>query len=203
MSGRRPGAVRPRFPARRSGRRGRRGPADERSAPWESGPNRRADARYASACRPRRVSSGAGSGRSTSSGSRGSVTIVAPGNTRFDLFDVRIEKHGQSDRRRQETPAGVRRLRLLVVGGRAAGAVRVRFLDVDFHLFLGRGIALIIDALEAERIFRRREKAGQVPARRALVQPLLRQIGILRARTDQIPAEHVHDVRREFRPSSS
>ena len=121
-------------------------------------------------------------------------SIVAPGNACLDRRDIRIEQHRQPNGRRQKAPTGVRGLGLLVVGRGAAGAVGVRLLDVDFHLFLGGRIVLVIVPVEGERILRRREKSGQIPARRALVQALVRQIGILRPRADQVATKDVHDV---------
>ena len=121
-------------------------------------------------------------------------SIVAPGDVGFDRRDVRIEQDRQTNRRWQEPPASVGRLRLLVIGRGAANAVRIRLLDVEFHLFLGGRIALVVIPVERERILRGREKSGQIPARRALVQAFVGEIGILRAWADQVATKNVHDM---------
>ncbi len=59
---------------------------------------------------------------------------------------------------------------------------------------MGRWIVVIILAFQAERIFGRGEKARQIPARGAFVQPLGRKIGILWARTDEITAEQIDEM---------
>src|SRR5665213_2818285 len=87
------------------------------------------------------------------------------------------------------------RPRMLVVIGRgAAGAVGVRFLDIDLHLFLSGRIVLVVIPVEGERILRWREKSGQIPACRAFVQALVRQIGVLRPRPNKVATKDLHDV---------
>src|ERR1700730_3054764 len=88
----------------------------------------------------------------------------------------------------------MRCLQFLVVGSSAAGSVRVRFLDIDFHLFLSGWIGLIVITIESERVLRRCKESGQVPARGALVEPLVGQIGILRPWTDQVATKDIHNM---------
>ena len=96
------------------------------------------------------------------------------------------------------TPHLVQRGRqLLEVGRRAVASGNIPSVieaDIDFHLFLGGRVVLVVIAVEAERIFCGSEKSGQVPSRRTLVQALVGEICILQFRTDQIATKHVHNV---------
>jgi hypothetical protein len=81
-----------------------------------------------------------------------------------------------------------------IVAGRAAGARFDQLLDVGLG-FLLRGRIVVVRAHSSlrERIFGGREKAGEIPARRILAQPLFREIQVLRTGTDEIATEAVED----------
>src|SRR6266568_6249076 len=94
----------------------------------------------------------------------------------------------------QEPTLGAWRLRRFRVACRAARTVRDRLIDVYFHLFLSSGVVFrLLRPVLCQWVLGRCEEAGEVPARRAFVQPLGRKIGVLGTGTDKIAAEAVDD----------
>ncbi len=75
-------------------------------------------------------------------GQRRFRSVVAPGDACFDRLDVGRQQDRQSDRGRQETPRAFGASVALVSPAAPPAPVCVRLLDVDFHLFLSRGIVL-------------------------------------------------------------
>jgi hypothetical protein len=62
-------------------------------------------------------------------------------------------------------------------------------------LLAGERVALVFEALRAFRdtVERRREEAGEIPARGIVLQPFAGEIGIVRAGADEVAAEGIDE----------
>ena len=117
--------------------------------------------------------------------------IVAPAQRHLDLADRSIDQDCEAAGGWHAALAGRGFVIRCIVGGASAAGTS---LGVGW-LVAEERVAFVFDALRAFRdaVERRREKAGEIPARGIVLQQLAGEVGIVRAGPDEIAAERVDE----------
>ena len=117
--------------------------------------------------------------------------IVAPAQRHLDLVDRRIDQDGEATGGWHAALAGRRFVIRCIIGCTSTTGPGLRVC----RLVAEERVAFIFDALGAflNVLERRREEAGEIPARGIVLQQLAGDVGIFRAGTDEIAAQRVDE----------